>query len=171
MEGWTPPALPVDAGASPNEEVDAFVSATGARVRYGFHKALYRRDLDDIEMPSPAWFTGSPTSSPVQAYYATLLHEVTHWTGARHRLDREFGKRFGDQAYAFEELVAELGAAFLCATFGIANEPRPDHAAYLSSWLKVLEQDTRAIFLAASKAQEAVEYLEHLAADNSSASA
>ncbi|MEI9932646.1 MAG: zincin-like metallopeptidase domain-containing protein [Rhizomicrobium sp.] len=158
-------------GASPNEGGRRLRLGHGCPRPYDFQRALYRRDLDDIEMPSPAWFTGSPTSSPVQAFYATLLHEVTHWTGARHRLDREFGKRFGDHAYAFEELVAELGAAFLCATFGIANEPRPDHAAYLSSWLKVLEQDTRAIFLAASKAQEAAEYLEHLAAVNSSASA
>jgi len=81
---------------------------SGARIRYGFQMARYRRDLDDIEMPSAAWFTGSATSSPFQAFYATLLHELTHWSGAPHRLGREFGKRFGDHAYAMEELVAEL---------------------------------------------------------------
>jgi len=159
VEGWMPPDLPQEAAFDPNREADAFVSATGARIRHGFHRACYRRDLDDIEMPSPAWFTGSPTSSPLQAYYGVLLHELTHWSGASHRLARDFGKRFGDDAYAFEELVAELGAAFLCAELGIANEPRPDHAVYLASWLKVLEKDPRAIFLAASKAQEAAEYL------------
>jgi antirestriction protein ArdC len=162
VEGWTPPLLPSDAGAPPHAEAEAFVQATGARIRYGFHTARYRRDLDDIEMPSPAWFTGSATSSPLQTFYAVLLHELTHWTGATYRLGRDFGKRFGDLAYAFEELVAELGAAFLCAALGIANEPRPDHAAYLASWLKVLESDTRAIFFAASRAQEAAEYLHHL---------
>jgi antirestriction protein ArdC len=166
VEGWTPPSLPSDAGAPPDAQAEAFVSATGARIRYGFHTTRYRRDLDDIEMPSPAWFTGSSTSTSAQTFYAVLLHELTHWTGATHRLSREFGKRFGDRAYAFEELVAELGAAFLCAALGIANEPRPDHAVYLSSWLKVLEGDARAIFLAASKAQEAAEYLTALASDN-----
>ena len=93
-----------------------------------------------------------------------MLHELTHWSGAPHRLDRQFGKRFGDHAYAFEELVAELGAAFMCSAFRISIEPRLDHAAYVSSWLKILDHDTKAIFTAASKAQEAVEYLMHLAA-------
>jgi antirestriction protein ArdC len=79
--------------------------------------------------------------------------------GASHRLAREFGLRFGDHAYAFEELVAELGAAFLCAAFGITNEPRPDHAMYVASWLKVLNNDARAIFTAANRAQEAIQFL------------
>src|SRR5665213_3491448 len=83
--------------------------------------------------------------------------------GASHRLDREFGQRFGDKAYAFEELVAELGAAFLCSMLGIANEPRPDHAAYVASWLEVLGKDSQAIFTAANRAQLAVEYLAHFA--------
>jgi antirestriction protein ArdC len=87
-----------------------------------------------------------------------------HWTGAKGRLDREFGQRFGDRAYAFEELVAELGAAFLCAMLGLANEPRPDHAAYIASWLEVLKSDKRAIFTAASKAQAAADHLASLAA-------
>jgi antirestriction protein ArdC len=166
VEGWTPPGLPAEPSFNPHAQAEAFVEATKARMRYGFHRACYRRDLDDIEMPSPAWFTGSSTSTSLETYYATLLHELTHWTGATHRLRREFGKRYGDNAYAFEELVAELGAAFLCAELGIANEPRTDHAAYLGPWLKVLEQDSRAIFRAASLAQQAVEYLTGLAADN-----
>ena len=86
-----------------------------------------------------------------------------HHSGAPHRLNREFGKRFGDEAYAFEEIVAELGAAFLCSAFRLTNEPRPDHAAYVSSWIDILNRDTKAIFTAASKAQEAVEYLKNLA--------
>jgi antirestriction protein ArdC len=89
----------------------------------------------------------------------------THWTGAAHRIGREIGKRHGVQAYAFEELIAELGAAFMCATFGLANEPRQDHAAYVATWLEVLDNDSRAIFRAASRAQEAIEYLGNLAAE------
>ena len=83
----------------------------------------------------------------------------THWTGAPHRLHRVFGVRFGDRAYAFEELIGELGAAFLCSRFGIVNQPRADHAAYISSWLEILDRDRKAIFLAANQAQKAVEYL------------
>jgi len=93
------------------------------------------------------------------AYYATLSHEATHWTGVRSRLDRDLTGRFGSESYAAEELVAELGAAFLCGSLGLANEPRPDHAAYVASWLKVLRSDSRAIFTVASKAQQAADYL------------
>ena len=87
---------------------------------------------------------------------------MIHWTGHTSRNAREFGKRFGDDAYAFEELVAELGAAFLCADLGITPEIRDDHAAYLDHWLQVLKQDKRAIFSAASHAQRAADYLQGL---------
>src|SRR4029077_9721315 len=105
--------------------------------------ACYRRKLDYIEMPAPEQFVGAPTSSPTEAYYAVKLHELVHWTGAPHRIDRAPGKRFGDADYAFEELVAELGAAFLCSAFGIVNAPRPDHAAYIAHWLEILRKDNR----------------------------
>jgi antirestriction protein ArdC len=95
-----------------------------------------------------------------ESYYATLAHEVTHWTRHPSRLNRDFGhKRFGDAGYAMEELVAEIGAAFLCADLGITPETREDHAAYIASWLTVLKQDKRAIFTAAGKAQQAVDWL------------
>jgi antirestriction protein ArdC len=84
---------------------------------------------------------------------------MTHWTGAAHRLNRQLANRFGSEAYAMEELVAELGAAFTCARLEIANTPRPDHAAYIQDWLKVLRRDTRAIFVAAAKAQQATDWL------------
>jgi antirestriction protein ArdC len=153
--------------ASPVEidkDVAAFVEATEAKILHGYQMARYRRDLDYIEMPNPSWFRDTKTSTASQAYHSVLLHELTHWTGPSHRCDREFGKKFGDQAYAFEELVAELGAAFLCAAFKIANEPRPDHAAYVAGWLELLGNDPRAIFTAANKAREAIEYLGSLAA-------
>jgi antirestriction protein ArdC len=92
--------------------------------------------------------------------YATALHELTHWTRHESRLQRDLGrKRFGDEGYAREELVAELGAAFLCADLGIEGEAREDHAAYLGSWLKVLKEDKRAIFQAAAHAQRAADFL------------
>ncbi|HEX3651888.1 MAG TPA: zincin-like metallopeptidase domain-containing protein [Rhizomicrobium sp.] len=166
VEGWTAPEAAPLPRFEIDEQVDAFVAAVGARVRHGFATARYRSDLDDIEMPSPAWFRDTETSSASQSYHAILLHELVHWSGASHRIGREFGKRFGDETYAFEELIAELGAAFLCGAFGIANEPRPDHAAYVQSWLKVLNRDRKAIFAAAAKAQEAVEYLSQLAREN-----
>jgi antirestriction protein ArdC len=110
-------------------------------------------------MPSEDAFCGTATLSRDQGYYATLLHELTHWSGAKHRLNREFGKRFGDKAYAAEELVAEIGAAFLCAELQITQEIRPDHAQYLAQWLELLKSDSRAIFTAAAKASEAAAYL------------
>jgi antirestriction protein ArdC len=94
-----------------------------------------------------------------ESYAATLAHELTHWTAHPSRLARELGKRFGDSAYAAEELIAEMGSAFLCADLGITPEVRDDHASYLAHWLKVLKADSRAIFTAASQAQRADDYL------------
>lgn len=119
-------------------------------------------DTDVIHIPPPSAFIGSATSSPEETFYSTLLHELVHWTSAKDRCDRELGKRFGDAAYGMEELIAELGAAFLCADLGIASTPRLDHARYLASWLKVLRQDKRAIFTAASKASQAAAFLHAL---------
>ncbi|MBV9565638.1 MAG: peptidase, partial [Bradyrhizobium sp.] len=144
-------------------EVEAFVEALKADVMHGSSRACYRPRDDVIEMPDREHFLSSDTGSAQANYYAVLLHELTHWVGAPHRLNRQFGRRFGDEAYAMEELVAELGAAFLCAAFGISSEPRPDHAAYVSTWLKVLNRDTKAIFAAGSKAQEAFDELAYLA--------
>lgn len=162
VSGWQPPeptAVPVIESLA---EVEAFIAATGAVVVHGGSGACYRRTEDRIDMPARDRFRGSPTSSASEAYYGTLLHELTHWSGAAHRLNRTFGNRFGDNDYAVEELVAEIGAAFLCADLGIANEPRPDHAAYIASWLEVLNQDHRAVFTAAAKANEAAAYLQAL---------
>ena len=98
-----------------------------------------------------------------ESFYSTLAHESTHWTKHPSRLDRSFGRKaWGDEGYAREELVAELGAAFVCADLGITPEPRDDHAAYLGHWLKVLREDKRTIFSAAAHAQRAVDYLHSL---------
>lgn len=113
-------------------------------------------------MPPRNLFTGTATSTPTEAYYSTILHEEIHASGAEHRLNRQFGERFGDKAYSFEELVAELGAAFLCAELAVTNLPRPDHAQYIAHWLEVLKDDKKAIFSAASQASRALEYLAKL---------
>ena len=147
--------------------VDNFIASTQAEFREGGQRAFYRhRSLngegDFIQMPPRNLFTGTDTSTPTEAYESTRLHELSHWSGAEHRLDRKYGDRFGDHAYAFEELVAELSAAFLCAELGSTNVPRPDHAQYIAGWLDVLKNDTRAIFSAAAAASTAVDYLTKL---------
>lgn len=135
------------------EEAEDFFEATGAIFRHGGNRAFYAPSADFIQLPPPEAFKDA------ESYAATKAHELTHWSGHERRLNREFGKRYGDQAYAFEELVAELGAAFLCAELGIAPEPREDHASYLAHWLDVLKTDKRAIFTAAAHAQRAADYL------------
>jgi antirestriction protein ArdC len=154
--------LPATANPNPMESIeaaDAFVIATCASVAHGGTRAYYRPSTDSIQVPSRESFVGTATSTAAEAYYSTLLHELTHWTSHEQRCNRQLGKRFGDNAYAMEELVAELGAAFLCSEIGITAEPRLDHAQYLASWLSVLKADKRAIFTAASKASEATTFL------------
>ena len=144
--------------------VDAFIANTGAEFREGGQRAFYRhRDSsgegDFIQIPDLDLFTGTPTSTPTEALYATKLHELAHWVGAEHRLNRQMGKRFGDAFYAAEEMVAELSAAAMCAHLDITNEPRPDHAQYVAHWVDLLKSDNRAIFTASALAAKAVNYL------------
>ncbi|MDR3487478.1 MAG: zincin-like metallopeptidase domain-containing protein [Bradyrhizobium sp.] len=164
VDGWTPPApeAPQPIPTSPIDEAETFIAATGASIVHGGLKAFYRRSTDSIHIPPREAFTGTETSSPAQSYYSVLLHELTHWTSHESRCNRQLGKRFGDDAYAMEELVAELGAAFLCADLGIASQPRLDHAQYLKHWLRVMQADKKAIFTAASKASEATAFLSSL---------
>lgn len=146
------------AGASPPEHeritaAEAFFAACKAKIEHGGDRAFYMPSRDRIQMPRFEQFR-DPAS-----YYSVLGHEHVHWTGAKHRLDRDLQNRFGTDAYAIEELIAELGSAFLAGHLGIAVEPRPDHAAYLASWLRVLRNDTRAVVTAAARAQQAVDFL------------
>ncbi|HEX5776205.1 MAG TPA: zincin-like metallopeptidase domain-containing protein [Caulobacteraceae bacterium] len=145
------------------EQADGFFGATGADIRHGGDQAYYALHPDYVQMPPFECF------EEPQGYYATLAHECTHWTRHPSRLDRDFGrKRWGDEGYAREELVAELGAAFLCADLGLELEPRADHASYIDSWLKVLKEDRRFIFTAAAHAQRACDFLKSAAAIASS---
>lgn len=154
VDGFTPPEVPALPTAERIAHAESFFAGLGAEIRHGGGRAYYRPKDDYIQLPPFEAFRDAV------AYYATLAHESTHWTGHGSRMDRDLSGRFGDEAYAAEELIAELGAAFLCAQLGLANEPRPDHAAYLSSWLRVLRSDERAIFTAASQAQAAVDWME-----------
>ncbi len=138
---------------------DQYVKATGAVVRHGGERAYYAPALDVIQMPDEGLFTGTASMTRDEGYYATLAHELVHWTGNQSRLARDMGKRFGDRAYAAEELVAEIGAAFLCAELGITQTTRPDHAQYLANWLQLLKSDDHAIFTAAARASEAATFL------------
>ncbi len=151
--------LPTDATAAaepvPERAVipaaEALVTATGAKFHIGGDRAFYVPSEDYVQVPpQPAFFDQIN-------YYRTVAHELTHWTGHGSRLNREYGKRFGDQAYAREELVAEMGAAFVCASLGIV--PTVRHADYLGSWLAVLKSDSRAIVTAASHASKAADFL------------
>lgn len=138
-------------------EADAFAASTRADIRQGGTHACYDLAADAIRMPPFECFRDA------ESYYATLAHELTHWTGHPSRLDRDLGrKRRGDSGYALEELVAELGAAFLCADLDLSAQPREDHASYIASWLTALKEDRRAIFSAAAHAQRAADFLHSL---------
>jgi antirestriction protein ArdC len=142
---------------------EQFITATGANITIGGTSAHYNRRTDTITMPDRFRFVGTKTSTASEGWYSTLLHELTHWSGAENRCARTFGERFGDDAYAMEEMVAELGAAFLCGDLGITVEPRPDHADYIGHWLRILKGDRKAIFTAASAANKASEFLKSIA--------
>ena len=166
VAGWTPPEDRLPPGkAEIMESVDLFVRATRADVKYNGTIACYHIDGDSIEMPSIGRFRDTPTSSASAGFASTILHELIHHSGAKHRLDR-FGDRSKKESVAAEELVAEIGAAFLCADLGVSNEPRPDHAAYVSHWLALLKNNSRAIFTASRLANQAAMYLHKVVATN-----
>jgi antirestriction protein ArdC len=139
------------------DRAESFFAATGANIQHGGNQAFYTLADNRVQMPPFESFQDA------ESYYATLAHEVTHWTRHPQRLERDFGrKRWGDEGYAMEELVAELGSAFLSADLDLTVEPREDHASYIAHWLKVLKDDKRAIFTAAAHAQRAADYLSGL---------
>ncbi|MAM12613.1 MAG: peptidase [Rhizobiaceae bacterium] len=155
--------IPDQPSFDPITQAEAFVKATGAVIEEGGDKACYVPSADIIRMPERRRFTGTATTSAAEGFYSTLCHELTHWSGSKARLSRDLSARFGTEAYAMEELVAELGAAFLCGDLGLTPEPRLDHAQYIKNWLTVLKSDKKAVFTAASKASEASNWLMSLA--------
>ncbi len=158
--GWNRPHLEAREDKTHElEQAERFVAHTKAKVLSGGLSACYQPKEDMIRMPHREYFVDTASSSATENYYATLFHELTHWTGHKDRLNRDLLIRFGTQAYAAEELIAEFGAAFLCADLGISPCPRTCHGIYIESWLRLLKSDKRALFTAASKAREAADYL------------
>jgi antirestriction protein ArdC len=147
---WTAPDE-TEEHTRPVEELQTFFDATGAAISHGGGRAFYSIESDSITRPPIKAFHSA------QEYYGTLAHELIHWTGAKHRLDRTFGRTKGNQDYAFEELIAELGACFLCSHIG-SEVNLPNSASYVASWLAALKDDKRFIFKAASAAQKACDY-------------
>jgi antirestriction protein ArdC len=139
------------------EQADAYFRAVGAAVREDGDRAYYAPVQDYIAVPTMAQFPNR------DHFYTTMAHEHVHWTGHESRLKRDIRNRFGDEAYAAEELIAEIGAAFWGAQMGLEPAVRKDHSAYLGHWLKILKGDSRAISTAASQASKAVEYLNNAA--------
>lgn len=139
--------------------VENLVERSGAKITHTGDRACYIPSLDEIHMPPEELFQDTTTCTATEGYYSTLLHELTHWTGAKSRLNRQGGKKYGDNAYATEELVAELGAAFLCAEHEINTPEKGDHASYIAHWLQVLKENKSCLITAASDASKAVDYL------------
>jgi antirestriction protein ArdC len=140
--------------SNPNERdelADAYIAATGADVREGQGQAMYVPSMDFVGLPAFKDFVNADN------FYNVAFHELTHWTGHKDRCDRKLEARFGDKKYAAEELIAELGAAFQCAEFGFNNDVRD--AGYIAHWIRLLKDDNRAFFTAASAAQKAVDFL------------
>jgi antirestriction protein ArdC len=133
---------------------ESFFAGVGVQVRDGGNRAFYRPDT-----PEAVYMPGFDQFPDRVDYYSTLAHETTHWTSHMSRCDRQPGKRFGDAAYAMEELIAELGSAYTMAGLELELTPRRDHAVYIDSWLRVLRSDKRAIFTAASQAQRAADWM------------
>lgn len=147
------------------EIVEEFVDNTDAIIEAHDGGACYIPSHDKILMPYRELFQNSATCTATEAFYSTLLHELTHWSGAKHRLDRLKSKKFGDSDYAFEELTAEFGAAFLCAELGLNTVDKGDHASYIENWLKALKNDKTLLFTASSQASKAVDYLKSFSPD------
>lgn len=167
LASYQPPAVeeeqqPIKPLVERIEYVDTFINQTQANIQHKGGRACYVPSLDEIHMPTVDAFVDTKACTATEGYYSTLLHELTHWTGNEQRLKRQGGKKFGDQNYATEELVAELGAAFLCAEFDISVVEKGNHASYVASWLKALKDNKQCIFTAASEASKAVDYLKTL---------
>ena len=153
VDGYEAPVVAKLSEAERVAEADRFFAAIPAEIAHGGSSAYYVPTADRVQMVPFSRFESA------RGYYSVLAHELTHWSGAKGRLDRDLSGRFGSEGYAMEELVAELGAAFIAGQLGLPSVPRTDHAPYIATWLKVLKNDSRAIFTAASKAQAAADYL------------
>jgi antirestriction protein ArdC len=135
------------------DAVETIFANSGAEIRIGGPRAFYSTVTEHIQMPPAVAFHSPAAWSSVQ------VHEGTHWTGAKHRLNRDMSGRFGSRSYAREEIVAELGQLNVCSTVGVAECDFVNGAAYLSHWLDILREDKREIFRVAADAQRAADFL------------
>ncbi len=167
VDGWSIAEAACEANHTKFAKAVCFINSLQSEIRHGSDTAYYSPALDCIFMPNQTAFRDTRSGSAVEGYYAVLFHEHVHWSGHPSRLNRDLSGRFGSSNYAMEELVAELGASFLCATLGINTYPRSDHAAYIASWIKVLKEHKSAIFVAASAASVASQFLETMSKQSS----
>lgn len=164
VDGYAMPEKPALVPVDRDDRIEAFIGAMNVPIQWGGHAAYYRPGDDRIQMPDAGLFKGTDPATAREAMLATLLHEGIHATGHKKRLDRDFTAKFSTEARAREELVAELGSAFLCADLCVTPHLRDDHAQYLSHWLSIMKGDAKAIFTAAAAANRAAEYLHGLQA-------
>lgn len=156
VEGWQAPEKPTKRVLTKDaihHRCDELIDATGADIRHGGNRACYVPSHDCILMPEFNSFKDA------DAYYQTAFNELAHWTGHTARMDRTFGKRFGDHAYALEELLAEMSAGIMCATLGLETHTRMDHAKYIKNWLEALKDEPSSLMAVASRASKVVDYL------------
>lgn len=145
---------PANTNNQPMVEIETFLNNCGAVVQEELsNKIYYHKGTDSIHIPNMDKFTSSDN------YYLSLAHEIAHWTGAEHRLNRDMGKRFADKAYSLEELVAEFSACLIAGRFGMLDANLENHASYLQSWIDALKADKNIIFTASKMAFEAYDYM------------
>ena len=153
VDNYSPPEIPRLTESERIARAEAFIAALQVPIVVGGDMAYYQPSTDTVHLPPFERFKDAVSHASVS------IHEHAHASGAPHRLARDLTGRFGSFAYAMDEAIAELTASFVLADLGLACEPRPDHAAYLASWIEVLKSDPRAIFTAASKAQQAADWM------------
>lgn len=153
VDGYQPAPVALLPESERVAHAEAFIGNLGITTVFGSPNAYYQPRTDTVHMPDFAHF------HEAAGFYGTWLHECGHGSGANHRLGRDLSGRFGSASYALEEISVEILSGMILADLGIAHHPRPDHAAYVASWLRVLKDDPRAIFTAASKAQQAADWM------------
>jgi antirestriction protein ArdC len=153
VDGYEPEPVALLPESERVAHAEAFIGNLGITTVFGSPNAYYQPATDTVHMPDFGYF------HEAAGFYGSWIHETGHASGAKHRLDRDLSGRFGSACYALEEISVEILSGMILADLGIAHHPRPDHAAYVASWLRVLKDDPRAIFTAASKAQQAADWM------------
>ena len=155
-------ATVLDNNISSHQKAENLINNSGAVINIGGQRAYYTGgSVDEIQMPDKHRFTGTDTMTASEGWYSTLLHELVHWTGHNSRLKRPGinDPRRTKSVYAFEELIAEFGAAFLCQQLGLTSTLRDDHITYIADWVRVLKDQPKMLFKAASTAEKAANYI------------